>query len=228
MTEQPVQKPLEANNRMMILGTILVALVGGAVILFALLNGRTAPAQSTNDTAIIEGEGFNGVQPVDPPRQLQNFTLINQDHQPVSLNSLEGKMVLMLFGYTNCPDVCPATLLEYKKIKAALGDQADQINFVFISVDSDRDTPERLKAYVQGFDPGFIGLTGDEATLRRLGTDYDLYFEKIASADGSADAYLVSHNSNTYLIDEEGRLVALYLYGTEAAVIVGDIQARLA
>jgi protein SCO1/2 len=228
MTNQPMQKPSGANNRMMIVGTILVALVGGAVILFALFNGRAAPAQSTSpNAAIIEGEGFNGVQPVDPPRQLQNFTLTNQDNQPVSLNSLQGKMVLMLFGYTNCPDVCPSTLLEYKKIKAALGDQADQVNFVFISVDGDRDTPERLKTYVQGFDTSFIGLTGDEATLRRLGTDYDLYFEKTASTDGSADSYLVSHNSNTYLIDKQGRLVALYLYATEATVIAGDIQARL-
>jgi protein SCO1/2 len=136
-------------------------------------------------------------------------------------------MALMLFGYTNCPDVCPSTLLEYKKIKRALGDNADQVNFVFISVDGERDTPERMKEYVEGFDTNFVGLTGDAATIQRLGGDYNLFVEKTPNTNGSPDNYLVTHNSNTYLVDKEGRLVALYVYGTDADVIAGDIQGRL-
>jgi protein SCO1/2 len=134
----------------------------------------------------------------------------------------------MLFGYTHCPDVCPLTMLNYKKIKESLGEQADQITFVFISVDGERDTPEVMKDYLGRFDPAFIGLTGDEETLLRMGGDYDLRFAKSVDPSGSTENYLVEHNSTTYLIDKDGKLVALYLYGTEADVIAEDIQARLA
>jgi protein SCO1/2 len=206
-----------------------MAVAGGALLLFILTNRPSTAGTQTTDTgaAIIEGEAFSGIEPVDPPRQLQDFTLTDQNNQPLSLSSLRGKMALMLFGYTNCPDVCPSTLLEYKKIKRALGENADQVTFVFISVDGERDTPERVKAYVEGFDASFVGLTGDEATLKRLGGDYNLFFEKTPNSDGSADNYLVTHNSNTYLVDKEGRLVALYVYGTDADMIAGDIQSRL-
>src|SRR5688572_21461210 len=213
------------------LGTVLVAVVGAAVILFALFNrstNTTSTPEPNNSAAIIEGEEFTGVEPVEPPQTLQDFTLTDQDGEPFSLSDMKGEMVLMLFGYTHCPDVCPLTMLNYKKIKESLGEQADQITFVFISVDGERDTPEVMKDYLGRFDPDFIGLTGDEETLLRMGGDYDLRFAKSVDPSGSTENYLVEHNSTTYLIDKDGKLVALYLYGTEADVIAEDIQARLA
>jgi protein SCO1 len=230
MADQSLDKTPRANTRLMMLGTVLVAVVGAAVVLFALFNRpaeQPAANQADEGAAIIEGEAFTGVQTIDPPKALQAFTLTDQEGEPFSLSDMQGKMALMLFGYTHCPDVCPLTLLNYKQIKEALGDQGDEVEFVFISVDGERDTPEIMKDYVGRFDPGFVGLTGDEATLLRVGEDYDLYFAKRADAGGSTENYLVDHNSNTYLIDRDGNLVALYLYGTEADVIAEDIQARL-
>jgi protein SCO1 len=231
VADQSVEKSPSTNSRLVMLGTVLVAVVGAAVILFALFNrstNMTPTPEPNNSAAIIEGEEFTGVEPVEPPQTLQDFTLTNQDGEPFSLSDMKGEMVLMLFGYTHCPDVCPLTMLNYKKIKESLGEQADQITFVFISVDGERDTPEVMKDYLGRFDPAFIGLTGDEETLLRMGGDYDLRFAKSVDPSGSTENYLVEHNSTTYLIDKDGKLVALYLYGTEADVIAEDIQARLA
>jgi len=230
MAEQTVEKSASANSRLVMLGTVLVAVVGAAVILFALVNRpaeQSLESQTDTGAAIIEGEAFNGVQAIDPPKTLQAFTLTNQNGEPFSLSDLKGEMALMLFGYTHCPDVCPLTMLNYKKIKETLGEQADEIAFVFISVDGERDTPEVMKDYLGRFDPSFIGLTGDEETLLRIGGDYDLYFSKRADLGGSTENYLVEHNSATYLVDADGKLVALYVYGTEADVIAEDIQMRL-
>ena len=230
MADQSVEKSPSANSRLMMLGTVLVAVVGAAVILFALFNRSpegTTPIQTNDGAAVVEGEPFSGVQPVDPPKTLQDFTLTNQEGEPFSLSDMKGDMVLMLFGFTHCADVCPLTMLNYKKIKETLGDQADQVTFVFISVDGERDTPAVMKAYLERFDPAFIGLTGDEETLLRIGGDYDLYVAKSPRTDGSTENYLVEHNSGTYLVNKEGLLVALYVYGTKADVIAADIRERL-
>ena len=223
MADQPVNQTPSRNTRLILLGTILVAVVGAGVILFALFNRPAIRGAA----AIIEGDEMQGIQPVDPPRQLQAFTLTDENNKPFSLSDLNGKMALILFGYTHCPDVCPLTMLNYKQIKSALGDYAGQINFVFISVDGERDTPEAMKTFMDKFDPTFIGLTGDEATLTRMGGDYDLYFAKQADPSGSTENYLMTHNSSTYLVDQGGKLVRLYLYGTEPEVIAQDIQAWL-
>ncbi len=230
MADQSVNKTPGSNTRVVMLGTILVAIVGAGIILFALFNrpaDKMLPTDSDDGAAIIEGDPFTGVEPVEPPRPLQAFTLTDTENQPFSLSDLKGKMALILFGYTHCPDVCPLTMLGYKKIKDSLGDQADQINFVFISIDGERDTPDVMKAYLDKFDPAFIGLTGDEATLKRMGGDYELYFAKQADPSGSTENYLMDHNSSTYLVDQDGKLVALYVYGTEPGVIAEDIRARL-
>src|SRR5262245_39293145 len=120
MTDQSLNKTPNTNSRVIMLGTIIVAVVGGAIVLFALFSrpaDKNTPAQSDDGAAIIEGDAFTGVEPVDPPRQLQAWTLTSKDNKPFSLSDLKGKMALILFGYTHCPDVCPGTMLDYKKIK---------------------------------------------------------------------------------------------------------------
>jgi protein SCO1/2 len=210
------------NSRAVWAATIVVAVVAVGVIAVALVS-RSGQSSVTPTPE----EPFTGVETLDPPRPVQEFTLTNQDGDPFSLSDLHGKSVLMFFGYTHCPDVCPLTLLEYKQVKTALGEQADDVAFVFISVDGERDTPERLAEYVSGFDPSFIGLTGDEATLTRMGTDFDLYFAKRPDPSGSAENYLVDHTSSSFLLDGEGRLAAIYPYGTDAAVMAADVAGRL-
>jgi protein SCO1/2 len=211
------------------IGTVIAILIAGGVLAVMFLN-RAAPAAAPSSAAAIidPTQQFDGVTRVEPPRPLQDFTLTNQENQPTSLRSLRGQYTLLLFGFTHCPDICPLTLLKYKRIKDELGELGNQINFVFISVDGERDTPERLKPYLRNFDESFIGLTGDEATLRRLGTDYNLFFEKRPGT--TPENYLVDHTASTFLVDPDGNLVAIYPYDDTAqgvAVAVADLRARL-
>lgn len=227
MTEQPESNPRSTNPRLMKFGLLIVGT--GIVWIAIYLILRSPPAahvHANGGAAIIEGTPFTGITAIDPPRVLSDFTLTRQDSTPFSLSELRGHMALIYFGYTHCPDVCPLTLAIFKQIKQALGTDADQVAFVFISVDGERDTPQVMSAYLTPFDPSFIGLTGDKATLTRIGTDYDLYFEKRAATGNSKD-YTVDHSSNIFLIDREGRLSAVYTNGISTEDMVADIETRL-
>ena len=136
---------------------------------------------------------------IDPPAQAADFTLTDQNGHPFRLSDQKGKSVLIFFGYTHCPDVCPITLAEFKQIKAMLGDKAGQVRFVFITVDPERDTAETINAFLQNFDPDFVGLTGDRSTLEQVWKAYGVYQEQQEA--GSAAGYLVDHSTPTYLID---------------------------
>lgn len=159
---------------------------------------------------------------IEPPAPAVDFSLTDQNGKLFRLSDQQGKIVLIFFGYTNCPDVCPITLSEYKKIKAMLGDKADQVRFVYITVDPERDTVERMNAYLQNFDPTFVGLTADRATLEPVWKAYGVYQQKQDS--GSAAGYLVDHSARTYLVDAQGRWRINYPYGMEPLKIVQDLQ----
>jgi protein SCO1 len=159
---------------------------------------------------------------IDPPASAADFTLTDQNGMPFRLSEQQGKIVLIFFGYTNCPDVCPITLSEFKRIKAMLGDTADQVRFVFITVDPERDTVERLNSYLQNFDPAFIGLTADRETLEPVWKAYGVYQQK--QDTGSAAGYLVDHSTRTYLIDANGRWRINYPYGMDPEKIARDLQ----
>ncbi len=166
-----------------------------------------------------------GVTILEPPGKLNDFTLTNQANQPLHLSDLKGKLVLLTFGYSHCPDVCPITLAKFKQIKEQLAGDAAQVNFVFVSVDGVRDTPDVLGKYLSQFDPQFIGLTGDETTMRQVGKDYFIGFQKEQSG---GTQYLVTHSSYSYLIDRQSQLVRIYAYETPAEVMTADIKQVLA
>jgi protein SCO1/2 len=158
---------------------------------------------------------------IEPPAQAADFTLTDQDGNPFRLSDQKGKIVLIFFGYTHCPDVCPITLAEFKQIKAMLGDKADQVRFVFVTVDPERDTPETINTFLQNFDPTFIGLTSDRATLEPVWKAYGVYQQKQDA--GSAAGYLVDHSTRTYLIDSAGSWRINYPYGMEPEKIAQDL-----
>jgi protein SCO1 len=162
-----------------------------------------------------------GVNILEPPGNLNDFTLTTQANQPMRLSDLKGKLALMTFGYTHCPTECPVTLAKFKQIKTQLAGDADQVAFVLISVDGVRDTPEVLARYLNNFDSSFIGLTGDEQTMRKIGKDYFIAFEA-EKHDGAA--YLVTHSAYSFLVDRAGRLVRIYRYETPAEVMAADIR----
>jgi protein SCO1/2 len=159
---------------------------------------------------------------IEPPAQAADFTLTDQNGAPFRLSDQEGKIALLFFGYTHCPDVCPITLSEYKKIKAMLGDKADQVRFIYITVDPERDTVEVVRTFLQNFDPTFIGLTGDRTTLEPVWKAYGVYQQKQDA--GSAAGYLVDHSTRTYLIDQQGNWRINYPYGLEPEKIAQDIE----
>jgi protein SCO1 len=173
---------------------------------------------------------------VNPPFQVHDFALTNQAGEPMNLKALRGRAVVLFFGYTHCPDVCPTTLADFTRVKSVLGAQADRVAFVFVTVDSQRDTPGVLKDYLNHFDPAFIGLTGDGATLRSMAAEYGAYFSIPADqkkGDGDkdhheqsidSDNYFVQHTSPAYLIDPSGFLRVVYFNGTSAELIADGIR----
>ena len=164
----------------------------------------------------------DGVRPIDPPVQLNDFALTNQQDYPIHLSDLKGKMALIAFGYTHCPDICPINLANFKQIKKALGDSAAQINFVFFSVDGKRDTPDVLTKYLQLFDPAFIGITGNDAAILPVTQQFGVIYEIATPEPGQSD-YTVVHTASTFLVDKNGKLVRNYAYQTTSDVIAADI-----
>jgi protein SCO1 len=160
---------------------------------------------------------------LDPPRQMPDFTLINGDSQRMKLSDLRGKALMIYFGYTHCPDVCPLSLADFSKVKKELGDLGNQVNFAMISVDGSRDTPELMGAYVRAFDQSFIGLTGSESEVRQIGINYGVHFEK-QKPTGTAAAYLVAHTSYSYFLDAEGKWQMVFPYKTPPTSIAADIR----
>jgi protein SCO1/2 len=181
----------------------------------------------------------SGAAVVNPPYAVHDFTLTNQFGAPTAISSLRGRIVLLFFGYTHCPDECPITMADFKSVKRALGADADKVAFVFVSVDGKRDTPAVVKAFVEHFDPDFIGLTADDATLARMAADYGAMFKIPESAlhapdvgaDGTpelvSDNYFVEHTSPSYVIDARGMLRFVYFYRSTPDSLLKGIRQLL-
>jgi len=138
------------------------------------------------------------------------FTLIGTDGETVSAEDLRGKPFALFFGFTNCPDVCPTTLVEASGWLDALGEDADELRFVFVSVDPERDTPERLGRYVAAFDERIMGLTAaSEETIAEVADRYRIVYEKVPLRNGG---YTVNHTSDTLLFDADGSFAGFIPY----------------
>lgn len=220
--EQPAENPTDQqpNKTMLLLAGAL--LLGVAVLAGALFAGYSGLADALLPPSPTPQAGVNYI---DPPRELMDFTIRGTDGEPLSLSDLRGKHTLLAFGYTHCPDFCPMTLAEFNQIYFQLEDRSGEVNFAFISFDEDRDTPAVVGRYLERFNTDFIGMSGDSVTLARISPDYGLYYEIRKDMGGN---YPVDHTTASYLIDPDGRLTAIYSFGAEPEAIVSDIQARLA
>ena len=156
-----------------------------------------------------------------------DFKLTEGDGKTFSLSDLKGKVVILSFGYTHCPDVCPTELLTYSDTLKQLGDQAKDVKVVFVSIDPERDTPEVISKYVKQFNPEFIGLTatGDQS-LPVIKQQYRVVSAKVVQKEDSEN-YLVDHSSGAYLIDKNGEVAIFSPYGSEPATIAADIKKLL-
>ena len=159
---------------------------------------------------------------IQSPDPVPDFTLLGHLGQSVSLSDFRGQLVVLYFGYTVCPDVCPTTLAELRQARAALGQNADQVQVLMVTVDPGRDTVEVLADYVTHFDPTFIGLTGTPDEIAAVATYYGIFYEK--REEDSALGYLVDHTATQMVIDREGHLKVVYPFGAEAEDIAADLE----
>ena len=169
--------------------------------------------------------GFRGGE-ISPPRAAPELALRDQDGAAFRLSRLRGQVVLLFFGYTLCPDVCPATLAELVQARARLGEAARGVRIVFVTVDPERDTAERLREYTRAFGGAFTALTGEAAALAEVRRAYGVTAEKRA-VKGTAATYLVDHSAMVHVIDPEGRLRLLFPFGTTPDDIEHDIRLLL-
>ncbi|MCP4537913.1 MAG: SCO family protein [Chloroflexi bacterium] len=160
------------------------------------------------------------------PIEATDFTLTDQHGQPFRLSEQQGQVVLLFFGYASCPDVCPTTLGIWKQAYAELGDDAERVRFVFVTVDPERDTQERMKVHLALFNPNFIGLTGTPEELEPVYQVYGVVHEKQPMPD-SGLGYQVTHTASAYLIDADGYWRVRHLFGTPAEDLAHDIRQLL-
>jgi protein SCO1/2 len=153
-------------------------------------------------------------------------TLELADHhgKPRRLEDFRGKAVVLFFGFTHCPDVCPTTLAEIAQSVKTLGKDAERVQVLMVSVDPERDTPEALAKYVTAFDPTFLALRGDLQATRKVASEFKIYFEKAKTGD----TYTVNHSVQSYVIDPQGRLRLLVRHDRVGQDLSADLKALLA
>ncbi|NWG21990.1 MAG: SCO family protein [Chloroflexi bacterium] len=160
---------------------------------------------------------------IDPPFEAPDFTLTDQHGQPFRLSEQRGNVVMIYFGFTNCPDMCPAALADMAAARRQLGAEGNRVLGVFISLDPERDTQERLGRYVTAFDSTFIGLRGSEAELAPIVKDYGVTYAR-RELPGSALKYTIDHSTFIYVIDAAGRWRVLFPHGAAVDDIVSDLR----
>lgn len=189
-----------------------------ACLSIALLLLAAATLAAATGRATLKAGAF------DPPAFAPALSLRASNGGTLSLARYRGRVVLLEFGFTNCPKVCPTTLATLASVRKRLGADARDVQVVFVTVDPERDTVGQMHAYLRGFDPTFVGGTGAPAELADVRKRYGV----MAQRRNVGDSYTVGHSSSVYLIDRRGRLRAMMPYGASAADYLHDLRVLLA
>mgnify|MGYP006190144663 FL=1 len=154
------------------------------------------------------------------------FSLTDHNGQPRTLADFKGKAVVLFFGFTQCPDVCPTTMTEVAEAKRLLGADGERLQGLFVSIDPERDTPEIMKQYMASFDPSFLALYAAPDKLPELAKSYKIYYKKV---DGpTPTSYTMDHSAGSYVYDPQGRIRLYHRYGTGSAALAADLKKLLA
>ena len=154
-----------------------------------------------------------------------DFKLTDHSGKVRTLADFKGRAVVMFFGYTRCPDVCPTTMVEMKHVIEYLGEEGKRVQVLFVTVDPERDKPELLAQYVPAFDPGFLGLYGDLETTQKTAKDFKVFFQKVPGK--TPDSYTMDHTAGSYVFDPLGRLRLFVRHGGDTGPLVADLKALL-
>jgi protein SCO1/2 len=168
---------------------------------------------------------FRGVD-VTGAEYARDLPLTDQHGKARHLSDFAGKVVVVFFGFTQCPDVCPTSMLELAEVKKMLGPDGDRLQGIFVTVDPERDTPEVLAAYMGNFDPSFLALRGSPEQLAAVAKDFKIYYKKV---DGKTPtSYTMDHSAGSYVYDAAGRLRLYHRYGSGAQALASDVKGLLA
>jgi protein SCO1/2 len=215
MTEN---NPKGSNLRLIALAIFVGVLSAAGGISF--WNVMQGPQQSVTSTLMVLPE----------PRVIADFALLDDEGRPFSLENLRGHWTLMFFGFTNCPDVCPSALYDLnlvtEKLKQMRDEELPTLQVLFVSVDPERDTPEKLSEYLGYFNPGFIGVTGSQAQLKPLAMQLGIAYE-IEEHEPGAERYNVYHSVSFLLTDPDGHLYGVFPAPHDAEKITSDLVAAI-
>jgi protein SCO1/2 len=192
--------------------SVLVRLWLGAALAVVVLAGCNGSGPSFKNTDIT-GAGYG-----------KDFTLTDHTGKTRTLADFRGKVVVVFFGYTHCPDVCPTTLADLKVAREQLGEDGKRVQVLFVTVDPERDTRELLSNYVPTFDPSFLGLYGDPAATARVAKEFRVFYQKVPGK--TPDSYTVDHTAGSYVFDPQGRLRLLVRPGN-VPNLVADLKTLL-
>ena len=172
------------------------------------------PASTTFRNSDVTGLGY-----------ARDFALNDQDGKPRTLADFKGKVVVIFFGYTHCPDVCPTTMSEMAAVMKQLGADADKVQVLFVTLDPERDTPALLKQYVPAFDPRFIALSGDQDATAKVAKEFRVFYQKVPGKD--AGSYTMDHTAASYVFDPQGRVRLFVRHGQGPEPIAQDLKILL-
>ena len=198
------------NRRIALKAAASAVLLSGSALLLSACSPDKPPFQSVDLTGADYAKGF---------------TLPDHNGRQRSLQDFAGKVVVVFFGFTQCPDVCPTSMAELAQVKKLLGADAARLQAIFITVDPERDTPELLKAYMANFDPEFLALRPTPEQLAAVAKDFKVYYKKV---DGKTPgSYTMDHSAGLYMFDTKGRIRLYSRYGAGAEVLASDIRLLL-
>ena len=204
-----IEPQMSNFSHKLVMGAIVVAALAAGIVFGGMIRDDATENVPIGNTTELQRYEIGG-----------EFELTNQRGERTRLSDLAGRALVMFFGYTYCPDICPATLARVREVKAALPPQdAARFTGVLVSVDPARDSPQRLGQYVEFFDPDFVGLTGSDDELEDMARRYGAQF--MIPEGQSEEGYLVNHTSIAYLIDPAGHVRALY-YGDESIDAIAE------
>ncbi len=191
-----------------------------AAALSAALAGCDKPGSSSAPAIKFLGADITGAD------YARTLALPDVNGQPRTLGDFKGKVTVVFFGYTQCPDVCPTTMTELAQVKKSLGADGDKLQAVFVTIDPERDTPEILKSYMASFDPSFVALRGTLEQTQATAKEFKVYFAKVpGKTEGS---YTMDHSAGAFILDTKGNVRLFERYGAGAEGLAADVKALIA